>query len=447
MTRAWLCFLAALMTAASVTADDLVLPDDVLAHIEEIRARDPELREDSFSKMGGSSVASTAFLNCFATEYVDLGERSELQETIEFFGTERGNPFRRKSEAAGVSWNLRYVLGGKPANFREELRATNARWALVLFGSNDAQNENEQVYLERLVYLVEEMTELGVVPILGSALPRRNSYRNRWIDRFNLITEAVATHWSLPYIDYNAALTALPRRGLARDGVHPNVLPPGGLANACVFTEKGLQYGNNVRNLLTLQMLAELRDRFDLGDPTALDAEAEPAVVIDTDREAAGVEPKTHPAPEEPERHQASFSALLDYGPDPEPGAELAAEPTADFGFDPISLLLDKTSLPEASPLPRYCGTTKPGSRHFTASFTVAEPTRIRVSALDLGGRRPRVLLVRREAGDVPARCVRRRLQTLEVDVPVGMWDLVIEVPKAAAEDGKLLLLATPEPR
>ena len=258
MTRLGWGVLAVLATAGSVQADAPGLSAEVVAHIDEIRAQNPDLREDSFSKMGGSSVASKAFLGCFATDYVDLGDRPELRETIDFFGTGRANPFRRQSEAAGVNWNLRYVLGGKPANFRKELRATKARWALVLFGSNDAQNQNERVYLERLVYLVEEVAELGVVPVLGSALPRRNRTRNRWIDRFNLITEAVAKHWSLPYIDYNAALRALPRKGLARDGVHPNVLPPGGLKNACVLTEEGLQYGNNVRNLLTLETLAQL---------------------------------------------------------------------------------------------------------------------------------------------------------------------------------------------
>jgi lysophospholipase L1-like esterase len=143
-----------------------------------------------------------------------------------------------------VSWNLRYVLGGRPANFRQELDATQARWALVLFGGNDAQNENERIYLRRLVYLIEQLEEMGVVPILGSALPRRNTYRDRWIRRFNAITEAVAKHWELPYIEYHGAMSRLPRKGLARDGVHPNVLGQGGVRAACQLTEKGLRYGH-----------------------------------------------------------------------------------------------------------------------------------------------------------------------------------------------------------
>ncbi|MBW2629358.1 MAG: SGNH/GDSL hydrolase family protein, partial [Deltaproteobacteria bacterium] len=259
MKRAALVLMLALGIAGSAGAEPVELGDAVNEHVREIRARNPELRDDAFSKMGGSSVASKAFLYCFSTPYVELGEHQDLAATVQHFDTGRRNSFNRQSEAAGVSWNLRYVLGGRPANFRQEIDATQARWALVLFGGNDAQNENERVYLKRLVYLVEKLEEMGVVPILGSALPRRNTYRDRWIRRFNAITEAVAEHWSLPYIDYHAALNALPRKGLARDGVHPNVLGQGGVRAACQLTERGLRYGNNVRNLLTLEMLDALR--------------------------------------------------------------------------------------------------------------------------------------------------------------------------------------------
>ncbi|MGB5313292.1 MAG: hypothetical protein WBN38_14585, partial [Polyangiales bacterium] len=133
MKHSALLLIAALTAAASVRAEPLELDESVVDHVRQIHAIDPERHDDVFSKMGGSSVASQAFLHCFATEYVDLGERPELAETIDFFGTGRRNSFNRQSEAAGVSWNLRYVLGGRPASFREELEETGARWALVLF--------------------------------------------------------------------------------------------------------------------------------------------------------------------------------------------------------------------------------------------------------------------------------------------------------------------------
>ncbi|MGB5704922.1 MAG: hypothetical protein WBM48_19020, partial [Polyangiales bacterium] len=142
MKRTGALLIAALAVATSARAEAPKLDDAVVEHVLQIHGIDSERRDDAFSKMGGSSVASKAFLHCFSTEHVDLGDQPELRETIDYFNTGRRNSFNRPSEAAGVSWNLRYVLAGRPANFRQELDATGARWALVLFGGNDAQNEN-----------------------------------------------------------------------------------------------------------------------------------------------------------------------------------------------------------------------------------------------------------------------------------------------------------------
>jgi len=394
MKRAALALLLTLHVVSKVNAQPLLLSDPVATHVREIAEGNPGLRNDAFSKMGGSSVASSAFLHCFATPYVDLGEHEELRPTIDYFNAPQGGSFDRESEAAGVSWNLRYVLGGHPAKFRRELEATQARWALVLFGGNDAQNENERIYARRLVYLVEQLQEMGVVPVLGAALPRRSKTKDRWIDRFNAITQAVATHWALPYIDYHSALEVLPRKGLAGDGVHPNVLGQGGVHAACQLTAEGLRYGNNVRNLLTLQMLDALRKT--ISDASAL------------------------------------------------PGEGREATPLQSDPF-PISSLVSKPDLPPAASLPSRCGSPQPGARLYRERLGLSDPVRIRASALDLDGYRPRVYWVRvDERGE---RCVRRRTQTLEVDAEPGIWDLIIEVPERAATQGRMLILIARNPR
>ena len=427
MKRGTALAIAVLAAATAVRAEPLKLDEAVVDHVLQIRAIAPERRDDAFSKMGGSSVASKAFLHCFATEYVDLGNRPELAETIEYFNPGSRSSFTRQSVAAGVSWNLRYVLGGRPASFREELEATQARWALVLFGGNDAQNENERVYLKRLVYLVEQLEEMGVVPVLGSAMPRRNAYKDRWIHRFNLITEAVAKHWSLPYVDYHGALSALPRKGLARDGVHPNVLPPGGYQTSCQLTEKGLRYGNNLRNLLTLEMLDQLRRAIGAGAETDAIPVPEAIPVVDTVPDAI---PVVNTVPE--------AIPVVDTVPD--------AIPFPDTDPFPISALVDKATLPPAVPLPRNCGSMRPGSRHYKVELALEERARLRVSALDLNGHKSRVLLVRHDEEN-GSRCVRRRAQTLEVDARPGMWDLIVEVPENAAEQGQMLILIARDPR
>jgi hypothetical protein len=100
-----------------------------------------------------------------------------------------------------------------------------------------------------------------------------------------------------------------------------------------------------------------------------------------------------------------------------------------------------------ASPLPKNCGPAKPGSRHYKASLPLEERTRLRVSALDLNGHKSRVLLLRHDEETGKARCVRRRTQTLEVDARPGMWDLIVEVPDKAAEEGQMLILIARNPR
>ena len=415
MSRVVFASIAALVVSLSARADAPALGESVEAHVLEIRAQNPDRRDDVFSKMGGSSVASKAFLHCFATPYVDLGDHGDLARTLEYFQAGPASSFDRQSEAAGVSWNLKYVLGGRPANFREELRATQARWALILFGANDAQNENERVYLERLIYLVEALEEMGVVPILGAALPRRNASKDRWIQRFNRITEAVAEHWSLPFIDYHGALSALPKKGLAADGMHPNVLAPGGLRAACQLTEKGLRYGNNLRNLLTLQMLDALRQ-----------------AVIDTPPETA---PETAPA--------AAPAAATDTETDTAPAIHAATVASTDL---PWSMLVHKSSLPSLSSLPPRCGPPTDGTRFARVRVHLGEGARLRASAFDLDGNRPRVFWVRIDE-DGTERCVRRRHETLELEVPPGMWDLIVEVSGRAPQDGRMLVLIARDPR
>jgi len=441
MSRTALGILLTLVVCvAEARAEPPPLSKAVAAHIREIHAAHPDLRDDAFSKMGGSSVESTAFLHCFATPYVDLGEHCELAATLDYFHAGPRSSFDRNSKAAGVSWNLRYVLGGRPANFREELGATRARWALILFGSNDAQNENERIYLHRLVYLVEELEQMGVVPILGAATPRRSSSKDRWIQRFNSITEAVAEHWSLPFIDYYSAMSALPRKGLAGDGVHPNVLSPGGLRAACQLTEKGLRYGNNVRNLLTLQMLDKLRQIIEV-EPDAdggagadagagTDAGADAGTVPDAATvSGAATDAGTATVPD------AGTNAVTDAPTDPVTAADL-----------PFSVLVDKSSLPTVSSLPPRCGSPISGAGLYRVRVELLEAARLRASALDLDGDKPRVFWVRIDE-DGSERCVRRRNQTLEVDVPPGMWDLIVEARPRAAADGRLLILITKDPR
>lgn len=234
--------------------------------MQAIIAADPTLPANVFAKMGGSSVVNRGFLHCFDVREgeVDLAGRDALLPTLEFFRAGRINtksPFNRTSMAAAVGWSIRQGLAGRPSFVAQELRATNARWALAFFGSNDVMGRNAHQFIGRLDRLVDVIARTGAVPVLGATYPRtaRDAPMNEQVRRYNRLSSALAQAMGLPYIDFHQAMLPLPVRGLAADGYHPNSYTVGPRTRACDFTEAGLRYGNNQRNLLTLTALDALR--------------------------------------------------------------------------------------------------------------------------------------------------------------------------------------------
>ncbi|MCC6876719.1 MAG: SGNH/GDSL hydrolase family protein, partial [Sandaracinaceae bacterium] len=72
---------------------------------------------------------------------------------------------------------------------------------------------------------------------------------------YNLAVRAVAQGRGVPFVDFHRELVPLAGHGLAGDGVHLAAHASG----SCVLTPAGLQYGANVRNLLTIEELDRAR--------------------------------------------------------------------------------------------------------------------------------------------------------------------------------------------
>ncbi len=241
-------------------------------------ARRHERQDDVFMKVGDSSTVSRGFLTCFSDDdELDLAGRNTLRATIEHFrdGNASGrDPFLRHSRAAAEGWSARQVLSGHPSPLIAELRATRARFAFVMNGGNDVEGRDPYQYASRMLRIVELLTHQGVIPILNSVPPRADDAEsNRWVTRYNAVSRAVAMANHLPYLDYHQVMMALPRHGLAGDGVHPNALIVDGRARACDFSREGLTHGHNARNLLALRALDALRRTVVEGED-APDAEA-----------------------------------------------------------------------------------------------------------------------------------------------------------------------------
>lgn len=232
----------------------------VARRLREIAAGAPDAAQDVFAKVGASATVSRGFLHCFAGDNVDLGGRDRLQPTLDHFrgGDAAGqSPFSRESVAAVVGWSATSAIAGNPSPVERELDAVDPRFAVVLYGTNDIQRRDIDRYGASMLDLVDVLVGRGVVPVLSSVMPRDDDpSADREVPGYNGVVRGIAQAHQVPFVDLHRELLPLPEHGLAGDNLHPGQYRVNGAARACVFTDAGLQFGYNWRNLLTLQALA-----------------------------------------------------------------------------------------------------------------------------------------------------------------------------------------------
>lgn len=239
--------------------------------LKAIAARGPQLHDDRLLKAGASNTVATGFLTCFASNDVDLAQQSALQTTVDLFRGDSADPFSswdRTSLAAKVGVQASWAVTGTPSPIDQELAATQARFALLLFGTNDIGDGSgsESTVLRDWAHdtftLVDRLTAAGVIPVM-STLPGRNDKPEAELrtTHLNLLARAIAQSRQVPFIELYDALQILPTRGLGTDGIH---LEAWG-SRPCAFVANGLQHGLNVRNLLNLQAMDRLRRAVTLG--------------------------------------------------------------------------------------------------------------------------------------------------------------------------------------
>lgn len=284
---------------ASVQSDGGLPPGSVLARygFDELRSpitayvantlraisdRSASANDVVFMKVGASGTVSSRFLDCFGGGDVVLDGRDHLQPTIDYYNTPLAagaSSWQRNTSAAKSGRSANWVISGDPSPLNQEINAINPRIALVNYGTNDMSlgTTNETAmwpFHTNLTALLDELEQQGIIPIITGLNPRSdNATAARWVPTYNAVTRAIAEARQLPYINLYLASVGLPDMGLVSDGIHGNAFVDGS-TRACVFTAEGLDYNYNIRNLLTLEMLHDVRrvaiDREDATDePTA----------------------------------------------------------------------------------------------------------------------------------------------------------------------------------
>lgn len=240
-----------------------------LAHVRELFARGAAagLRADVFSKLGDSITESGSFAQDLGHGWYELGAFGELEPVVAWFrrrathGREE-NSFTRASGAATAGWESSQLLdGGDRCPLERELAAMRGAFAVLMVGTNDAERSGAAALEANLGAIVDRVERRGVIPLLSTIPAHHGSAEARAAaEAINGRIRGLATARHLPLMDYQRALAALPSEGISDDRVHPSVFVDHGDTRAAVFTDEGLRYGYNARNLLLLLGLRRVLD-------------------------------------------------------------------------------------------------------------------------------------------------------------------------------------------
>jgi lysophospholipase L1-like esterase len=238
------------------------------------------LRAGVFAKIGDSISYWQYFLGPlgFSRTPTVWGDHANLAPTVTYFSATTAriaNSFADRSVATlrgGTSADLlallsnytasvRYDNGGALCSGKTPIACTcddlTPAYALVMIGTNDLPGGNASGFQANLQTIVNTLTGRNIIPVLSTLPPRLDGSYN--VAGFNAAISAVSSGSNIPLIDLNAALTALGagnNYGIGVDNVHPSWSANGNTAD---FTNAGLLYGYNVRNICTLEALRLVR--------------------------------------------------------------------------------------------------------------------------------------------------------------------------------------------
>ncbi len=252
---------------ARYPTDALISP--VTSHVVDsmtaIRSGQQGPDDSVFMKVGASGTVNSNFLDCLDSASLALGDYEALRPTVTHFA----GSWERNTLAAEVGRTAGWVQSGTPSPLEREIAATNPRFALVNYGTNDMQQgiTHETAlwpFWNNMWTLLTGLIADGIVPVVTGLNPRSDSVEAAyWVPTYNEVTRAMAQTLQLPYIDLYQAVVDLNDLGLVSDGIHGNSAPSG----ACSFDAAGLAYNYNTRNLLTLRTLDMVRSSVIEGSP------------------------------------------------------------------------------------------------------------------------------------------------------------------------------------
>jgi hypothetical protein len=245
-------------------------------------------RPQVFTKLGDSDTAQGAFLRPMGMGshpgfYCDLGEHTELQETLDYFSSVPprdgvSNSFDSTSLGAHKGFSTASIFDSWWAQSQSKLchvgetpldceyRIVQPSTAFIMFGLIDVQIFTPDEYRANMVLIIDRSIEMGVIPVLSTFLVLENNPKQDWhiALAFDDVLLDLAEEYQIPLINLWHELQPLPNHGVSPDQVHLGY-PSSGFCNFNGAQEK---YGGVLRNFLTLTALDILRQEVFLAPST-----------------------------------------------------------------------------------------------------------------------------------------------------------------------------------
>lgn len=242
--------------------------DNILA----ILNNDPSTNDLSFMKVGDSISYFEDNMGCFVgtqervftLEETGHGYLTNIRELFSQTVINGTTPFDRTSSATMASQVAEWATSGNPSPIMVEHSVMNPSFAFVMFGANDIGRtmdpeligDTTEWYANSMMSIADELISLGTVPIFVTLPPLGPTGGPTWMQElalnFSQVTRGIAEMYQVPFVNLQDSLLELEGYGLRSDDVHLNEMR---FDNRCNFTNEGLQYGTNVRNLFALEAL------------------------------------------------------------------------------------------------------------------------------------------------------------------------------------------------
>ena len=231
------------------------------------------IRPNVFTVVGDSNTTNGDFLRPLGLHPndCDLGDYSALQETVDFFSASpregEDNSFVNRSVAAAMGFSTALVLDPAWAEWRLcepnesplqcEYRLVRPSVAIIMLGQVDINEGHLTVdeYRANMDEIVRTSIDAGVIPVLTTIvfLPYKETYSLSL--QYDMALLDLADTYQVPLLNLWPMAQRLPNYGIGPDNSHLSTR----VGSFCKFNGPEKQFGNVLRNLLSLQALDTLR--------------------------------------------------------------------------------------------------------------------------------------------------------------------------------------------